>query len=281
MPTLLNMVERLRLARGEKPHRDTLNGSITSSATSITLTSGLEIADDGIIEIDLELLAVTDKPTATTATVVRGVKGTTAATHANAAEVLSGFQFSKEQYRQAINHSLQAISVMFGKLTWDETASFSRGNVVNVPAAAIRVLAVQQSPSSGYFRGVPFTFLPSVPASIASTGKAIRLEGYNPGSGTAYIQYDAPWAELVALTDSTDTQFPSDAIDLIQLGAEAWLYDNEAFKRIAFSFPHLRETDTSGELRLATNQALARFLQRRTEVAARFALRRPMTWIKG
>ncbi len=65
----------------------TLNGSINSSATSITLTSAASFTSSGTIVIDTESITYSGKSTNTLTGCVRGANGTTAAAHTSGATV--------------------------------------------------------------------------------------------------------------------------------------------------------------------------------------------------
>jgi hypothetical protein len=65
----------------------TLNGTITSSATSIVLTSAASFAASGTIVIDTESITYSGKSTNTLTGCVRGANGTTAAAHTSGATV--------------------------------------------------------------------------------------------------------------------------------------------------------------------------------------------------
>ncbi len=65
----------------------TLNGSINSSATSITLTSAASFTASGTIVIDTESITYSGKSTNTLTGCVRGANGTTAAAHTSGATV--------------------------------------------------------------------------------------------------------------------------------------------------------------------------------------------------
>jgi len=65
----------------------TLNGTINSSATSITLTSAASFTASGAIVIDTEYITYSGKSTNTLTGCVRGAQGTTAAAHTSGAVV--------------------------------------------------------------------------------------------------------------------------------------------------------------------------------------------------
>lgn len=65
----------------------TLNGSISATATSITVTSGSSFPSQGTIKIDNEIITYAGKSTNTLTNCSRGQSGTTAATHNTGAAV--------------------------------------------------------------------------------------------------------------------------------------------------------------------------------------------------
>ena len=65
----------------------TLNGAITATATSLTLTSGTSFPAAGIIQIGTEQIVYTSKATNVLSGLTRGYNGTTAASHINGSNV--------------------------------------------------------------------------------------------------------------------------------------------------------------------------------------------------
>lgn len=273
--TLNELIERVREAAKDRPHRDELNGAITSSATSITFASGVEIAAQQLVNIDFEVVKVESKTSTTVAVVVRGWDGSTGQASGDGQSVLVGYRFSDNQYRRAINESLAAIGYAFGRPRWYEAGAFSNDRLLAVPNTAHDVFMVAENPLSAnaMLRPIPFQYMRSVPTSLVSTGKAVKLTGYNPGSGTAYVGYTTRWTKLVNRIDVLDAEYPNDAIDLIEQGALAYLLDSDTFMRAAFGEPHVvqagRALSRVSEVRLAAAHATQKFLTRRTELASR------------
>jgi uncharacterized repeat protein (TIGR01451 family) len=69
------------------PNVTTLNGAITAAQTTITVASGATITNSDFLVIDGEYMQVTAGGGTTSLTVTRGLLGTTAASHANSAQV--------------------------------------------------------------------------------------------------------------------------------------------------------------------------------------------------
>jgi hypothetical protein len=65
----------------------TLNGGITATSTSITLTSGASFPNSGVIKIGTEQIYYASKSTNVLSQLIRGYNGTTAALHATASPV--------------------------------------------------------------------------------------------------------------------------------------------------------------------------------------------------
>ena len=295
MTTLNDLIARVRSNALDRPRLDflattTLNNSDT--VTPATFQDGTQFSVGGILDFDdatFEACYVSAKPTTPTATLVRGWESTTVA-HAAGARIRVNPRYRMFTYRQAINSSLSAIGVAMKRNAWDSTQSFtSTSGIYTVPATATRVVAVYTNPAQNVsggttqLNGIPVDFLSSVPTAISSTGKAVKLRGRNPSSGTAYIAYQDPWPALTAATDTLDPDFPADAEDLITLGAECYLLDHDGFSLVAFQEPHVHARQfgsKQSDVDAAWTRKMQRFFTRRTEVAATRP-RRNMAWLKG
>lgn len=106
----------------------TLNGAITSGATTITVVSTSLFTTTGILAIDDEKLYFTAK-TSTTFTVVRGQFGSTAAAHSSGASVRMNIQ--------SIHHSVvrDAVIQLETKLGYSSSVPTTVGHVLTVTAA--------------------------------------------------------------------------------------------------------------------------------------------------
>lgn len=274
--TLDDLIERVRSSIDDRPNRDSLAAAVTdTTSTDVTLTSGENVSDGSLIDINLETMRVVSKSSTTEASVNRAIRASTASTHLIGAQVLSSFRFTRSEYQRAINDALSMISEGFGKVTWDDTGSFSTSTrMVAVPATALRLIGVFESPSSGYggLLQVSTGGLMRVPTPIAASNKAASITGYNPSSGTAYVQYEIPWPSLTALTGTLDATYPLEGLDLIELGAQAALLLDESGKRAGFDQPHARSgvfVSTESSVRVTASGLHQRFLLRRNELAAR------------
>src|SRR6266481_1644606 len=287
--TLADLINRLRAKGLDRPMVDFLAGTLnnTDVSSAFTLADGSNLAVNGIADFDdgtFESCLVGTKPTQATGTFQRGWESVTA-THVNAARIRVNPRCRAYQYREAVNMSLSAIGAAFRRDVWDTTQNFASSvTILRVPAAAVRLMELMEQPSgvTGLKR-VPARFMPSAPTALASTGNALRLIGRNPGTGTAFIHYQDAWPTLTAVSDTLDPDFPTDAEDLVLLGAAAYLLDSDAFGLVAFQEPHVQQRQFGSHLSDVRGEfitAMQRFITRRTEVAATRPQKSP-TWMRG
>lgn len=290
--TLGGLIAILRANCGDRPAMDTvtgtgLGGAVLIGDTVLTLASGAYVQPKTILDFDdgsYESALVQEKPTTTTADVIRGSDSAAGAHTANAT-VRVAPRYRASQYREGINQALRAIGYSFGRSNWDTSQAFSSARIIPVPADTMRPpdIWVQPSTSSASLKRVPSTFMRTCPAQFSATGKAVKLIGGNPGTGTAFINYEDAWPALDAYTDTLDADFPQDAYDLILLGAEAWLQDSDLFSVMAYQEPHIKARQFGSQLndvRLAGQTTAQRFIQRRSEVAATRPKHSP-AWLRG
>lgn len=286
--TLADLINRLRAKALDRPMVDFLAGTLnnTDVTSAFTVADGAFLNVGGIADFDdgtFEACQVSTKPTQATGVFQRGWESVTVA-HLSAARIRVSPRYRAYQYREAVNMSLAAIGAGFRRNVWDSTQTFSSTvGLVTVPAAAVRLMEVMSVPTGTTgFSKVPAR-LTTAPTAVVSTGKAARLTGWNPGRGTAYIHYQDPWPTLTATSDTLDPDFPTDAEDLVLLGAEAYLLDSDAFALVAFQEPHVTQRQfgsKQGDVRGQFVTAMQRFITRRTEVASARIQKSP-TWLRG
>lgn len=294
MTTLADLISRVRANALDRPRIDFLAGTLNNSdsVSAFTLQDGTNVGMGGILDFDdatFEAAQVTTKMTTATGSMVRGWESVVAS-HANAARIRVNPRYRMFTYRQAVNSALGAIGTSMKRNVWDTSQSFNATSAVfTVPAAATKVVALYANPAQNVaggttmLKGLAYDYLGSAPSAISATGKAIKLRGRNPGTGTVYLQYQDPWPLLVAASDTLDPDYPPDGEDLITLGAECYLLDHDGFSMGAFQEPHVhvrqfgsKQSDVGAEYQ----RKLQRFFTRRTEVAASRP-RRDMAWLRG
>lgn len=139
----------------------TLNGAITSSATSLILTSGTRLEDRMILEIESEIIEVVAFSSNTASEVIRGARGSTAASHADLAAV-AGFPFwgwTSAHLNRQINDAIQWLSEECWTLvpytnTWlSGYREFGLPSGVTYPTGSI-VKKIEMQDSSDIYHGI-------------------------------------------------------------------------------------------------------------------------------
>lgn len=267
--TLAQLLSALDLELGQTTEQvATLNAAISStSATTFTVAnSNYPLQAGQLVEIDNELMRVTGVSRVAggsdTVTVVRGVNGSTAATHANAS--LVGVDPTYPRWRK-----IQALNLVFTDwvtnrapmVTVASSETFaSTSDVVAVPAATLSVLSVEYRDPPGYtsFVKVPHGRPREYPTAVVSTGRGVPLAGYGPAGYTAYVRYTSPWTpELAADADTLPTSWPWGK-DLLVTGAAAYLLGGKFAKRGTFdqAMAQREEQRQTGNLTAQAGQVL-------------------------
>lgn len=255
---------------------------LTTSATSTTTT--LSVADAsgigrGYVQVDDEIMFVdkTDN-VANTITITpwgRGQRGTTAASHDQSAKVTASPIFPRQEIKNAINNTLDAMYPMiFGVGSYDFTFLAAR-TTYQLPSDAQNILSVTYSvvgPSKEWFPVRAYTFDRTADDGAFSSSKSISVyAGIVPGR-TVHVTYSKRPTLLVNDSDDyeTVTGLPSYSEDVAIYGA--------AFRMISFLDParlgpQSAMADTLDNVRpIGSGQNASRFLynvytQRLNEVA--------------
>lgn len=245
MPTAQNLIDATRqhLQALSRDEVNQLNGSITNSATSLTVefTAG-GIQRGALLAIDLEVIHVWSVASLT-ATVKRGMMGSTAASHADDALVYVNPRFTDWQILQALNDELAALSspenALFRVRTVDLTAAAARdGYDLTSVTDMIDILEVRWK---GYTTGSwPMLTSWTVARDMATTefasGMALLLYD-TPGPGRAVrVRYSAPYALLTTAAQDvlTQTGLHTQAHDIPPLGAAARLLAGREARRASY-----------------------------------------------
>ena len=106
--TLTNLIEDVLEELEDYGTEDILNGAINSSVTTLTSTDSeyKQYKKNTLLEINEELMLVTAAPSSTSITVRRGVRGTTAASHADLDTIRFGPKYKKKKIKRHINMCL-------------------------------------------------------------------------------------------------------------------------------------------------------------------------------
>lgn len=249
-----------------------LTSSMDASTTSLQVAnSAYPINAGDLLEVDAELLRVTAVTRISgsndTATVVRGVNGSVAASHSNGAAVAVGPKYPKWRRIQAINLALvDWVSTRAPMLAIDSSQTFSAtSNILAVPAGAFEVLKVeQQAPGYNVLHPIRHGRLRTYPTTLASTGYGVPLvDDYGwTVSYTAYITYTKPWGPKLAADADT---LPASWVfgdEILAQGAAAYLLGAKFVKRSTFDAAQAQRAEQQAGQNLtaqAAQQALARF----------------------
>lgn len=227
------LLERLRLFLGDWPDLDTISASLTSTGTTVTVADTTIYAKNWLLEIDTELMLVTSLASGTTLSVRRGVRGSTAATHASGAGVLIKPRWSSRQMLEALNVAINATwpylylpvideSLTISEETYEYTVpdmpSDSGQQIARVGEVWIKVTGEPAYlPLKTGWRIIPgatqkLRFVQQMP-----TGALVRLVGWGP------------FAPLASTSDSLNADFPRHAEPvLLTMAADHLLMGSEA-----------------------------------------------------
>ena len=227
------LIERLRLFLGDWPDLDTITASLTSTATTATVADTTIYAKNWLVEIDTELLLITSLASGTTLSVRRGVRGSTAATHASAAGVLINPRWSSRQMLEALNVAIHATwpylylpvvdeSITIATDTYEYTIpdmpSDSGQQIGRIGEVWIKVNGeVTFSPLKTGWRVLPGATQKIRFAAQMPVGATVRLVGWGP------------FAPLASTASSLDADFPRHAEPvLLTMAADHLLMGSEA-----------------------------------------------------
>jgi len=105
--TTTDLISKARRLISDYPQVDNLGAALTSGGTTVTVADSSLYRKGWVISVDEEAMLITDLPSATTLTVVRGYKGTVAASHASAANVLVNPLGTGADYLDGLNEGIR------------------------------------------------------------------------------------------------------------------------------------------------------------------------------
>jgi hypothetical protein len=281
------------LARGhlQGTSRDEINVLGASIAAAGTLTATFTAPLGGIVKgallsIDLEVIQVTSTASPTVA-IVRGLHGSTATTHANAAPVLVNPRFTDFAILQALNDELASLSSpangLYQILTADVAATTASSYTLAL-TNFVDILDVRYqdfNASSAYWPRIRrYTVERDANATSFPGGVNFILYEPAPVGRTMHIRYKGEFTALpaVASTDVTTTGLPTTAWDIPPIGAAArLLMGRESRRSSADAAPESRQATEvpPGTARSAAQGLMVLRNQRIKEEAARLRARHP------
>jgi hypothetical protein len=224
--TCATLIQRTRRFVRDWPEFDALTASCTSSSATLTVADATIYSPNWLIQIDSEAMVVASGSGTTLTVKKRGARGTTAATHANAASILLKPEFLDVEILDAINAALMAGFPYIHRKVIDESIE---------TVASDYEYAVPAMPGiSGYI--IPYVSQIEIKLSGETRFNRVRNFRIQRDDTAPFIQFlrepDAgatvrvigygPYPPL-AVGDSLDAQFPPNAEDLIVWFAAQYL----------------------------------------------------------
>lgn len=237
MTTAALLIQRTRRFVGDFPDIDQLGASVDSSSTTLTTStnpaSGVYPGTGSwIIQIDSEaMLQTSASASAATIVVRRGVRGSTAASHASGATILVRPAFTDAEYIDSFNSGINDSFPLLYQPVVDESTTTSSGtweytipNLNSVPIPYLFRISIKETGDLVYRLKRDWTVL-------RGTTPKIKFRRDEP-AGTMRIQ---GFASLPSLTDSTSslsTLWPSYADDYLVMYAANWLLISGEAQRV-------------------------------------------------
>lgn len=211
-----DLIPRVRDNLGERPYAITCSTTTTSTAITVSSTTGLDVGS--ILEwqaTDYEQAYVDSVDSPTTLTVKRGWGGTTASMHANPTVmfILTPAQTSGRQITQRVTEAINELWPYVYKtgtvtLTPDATAAWYNLNALTV--GVVNATQLYGTASVGRFglRGEkPFSLDLNLPTALVASGKGIRFPTGLYHATNSVVVTDQ--RVITGTTDIEDTgQFP-------------------------------------------------------------------------
>lgn len=268
------LVKRVRRFVRDYPDLDVLAASLSSNGTTISVadTSSLYHANRQVLEIGEELVYVTAIASGSTLTVRRGVRGTTAATHASGATMLVNPRFFYQDVLDGLNSALDASwpllykPVVDGTLfTAQDTYEYVLPTIANGTFIPYIEWIRLKEPGDLQFRHVTQWYLRRGPTAPAICFKFLPV----PNSQIA-IKGVAPLTHLASASDTIDATVPYQAEDIFVYYAGSWLaLSGEAYRaRTDTGVIDKREQATRPGTSLSVSNAMVARFQARLSACA-------------
>ena len=226
--TLQSLVNTTRRYLRDWPVLERLGSSMASTDSSITVADGTLYGNRWSIDVDLESMLITGS-TATTITVLRGLRGSTAASHAASADILVQPNFSGIEIIDAINRGIDAAFPWFYKAVFDTSVTAADSTyeytIPNMPGtydgatAQVPIVTKLEIKQAG---DVTYRELRRWQIRSAPDGSRVfKLRTAEPAGGTFRVTGYGPFPHLSATTDTLDGSWPKDSQYLPALYAAA------------------------------------------------------------
>jgi hypothetical protein len=266
--TALTLINRVRTMVRDWPQIDKLTAAVTdTTGLTLTVADATIYTPNTIIQVDQDAMVVASGASTTLTLKQRGARGTTAATHANAAAISIRPGFLDQEILDALNDGIDACypyvykevldtSLTILNNTYEYTVPFLPSTSVYIPRiwkVEIKVLAdfawrrisdwtvPRGATPTLRFKDIPFP------------GSAVRINGYGP------------FPHLANASDTLDAQFPSTANNLPVLYAVAELLASGEAGRVRLSSGAVDDREQA--TRVGSSMAASGGLQQRFQSA--------------
>ena len=281
MTTANDLVEETRrlLMSGQRDPMNKLAAAPDADDTTFTFTYDLnQIQAGAYVAVGLEIVYVwSADPTAKTATVERGVLGSTAASHASGDLAYANPRFPTFSIFQALNSDLDDLCApnngLYATSTADITFDASVGGFDLGTSSFIDVVAVQANyPGTREWDDVKqWRVQRKTDTDDFASGTSLELYGGMVPGYTVRVVYSVPFTHFTDLTTNvTATNLPTTAYDLPPLGAAMKL---AGVREVQRNFTDVqadprRSTEVGTNAQVAGMQAMARLRQQRIKAEA-------------
>jgi len=219
------LVQRVRRFLGDWPELDTASASISAGGTSLTVATDAttRYAQNWLIQVDQEMMRVS-AVAATTLTVVRGARGTTAASHASGSTILVRPGFSDQDILDSVNAGIDATFPFFYKPILDTSLTADGSSYeYTVPTGLtwLSKVEIKESGSPYYYRIDGWT--------VKRAASPVLQFATPPIQGMIRCHGFGPLPQLTGFSDSLDTLWPAWGDDpLVEYAAQRLLMSSES-----------------------------------------------------
>jgi hypothetical protein len=240
--TYSSLIDRVLLdmqGHSAVPQIVVLSSALTVDSLTLTLEDADPVNISDVLEIGSELLLVTAKTSdaVPVLTVHRGYYGTTPAVHADGAVAYVNPLYSRHRVGEALKRSFSRMEAL--GLPLIESDTFNRvadSQYIEMPAETRDVLRVGyvESTTGRWWDVGKWSFIDTVPTTVSTTGKLVRLSRLFGNDDDLVITYRVPyrWSTYpTAPTEAATITMIEGTDDLPILYAIAWLMRSREIAR--------------------------------------------------
>ena len=247
------LIQRCRRFMGDYGPTDTLTVSLSSTATSFSVTDSSVFSPRWTVQVDSELLYTRSIPNSTAVNVMRGYQGTTAASHANSSVLTIQPAFTDNEYLDALNEAIDASFPLLYQRVQDESLSavattweYTIPNLNGAPIPYIAKVWVKETGDDVFREKRDWSVIRGATPKLIfdrSETATVRLDGYGP------------FVSFTTTSSTLSTQFPAGGESfLVEYACQRLLTSGEARRvRQDVGIPDQREN----AVRTGSNMAAA------------------------